>query len=570
MTPQAPTPLASSPIAGGFDAAVIERAIATGALIETASGLIPSGAGHDDTHCESHGETRGETNPAADGALPELLEHERSILSAVLAGTSDNRELWGLFRRRIGLRFNEAVPASLWTSAEHRAVADEIDATFRAERDIQAIQAESLRQSLRQRAIDGRFQGSLQALDTAIAELLRWAAGSSGHDFELACTLFQSAKARQLFYPELRRLLAREQRDICIDGELEACRTALNAAVSITSGRFHSRRSCGTAADAAAESLALAQMPLSERPQPISTGIPSFDLDMRGGIIPGQGEGTYVIAARSGVGKTTVAVAAAMGLAMGGAGVLFFSCELSRRAIGARLLAHYSRRAHGLYTPQYSANDLEGRGNAIAGADLERLQRWSADFAQGRSPTGDAMGPLLYESQFGATVEQFAAVVEDAKAACPQLSAVFLDHFHAMGSSPGFGPNTTAELSARAMQIKALAGRCEVDVFVVAQLNRGAYNNPTGPDVSHLAGTSELERYASAVWLIDRPKTDGYSAPAAGLLEVHHGKFRHGQLASDDLSKTAIRLDRAHCYLEADEARRVFIGSSLYPGVEAL
>ena len=192
MTPQTPTPITATPIAGGFDAAGIERAIATGALIETASGLIPSGAGHD----EAHGEAHDETNPAADGALPELLEHERSILSAVLAGPSDNRELWGLFRRRIGLRFNEAVPASLWTSAEHRAVADEIDATFRAERDIQAIQAESLRQSLRQRAIDGRFQGSLQALDTAIAELLRWADGRRRHDFQLALTPFRAPTPR--------------------------------------------------------------------------------------------------------------------------------------------------------------------------------------------------------------------------------------------------------------------------------------------------------------------------------------------------------------------------------------
>jgi hypothetical protein len=120
------------------------------------------------------------------------------------------------------------------------------------------------------------------------------------------------------------------------------------------------------------------------------------------------------------------------------------------------------------------------------------------------------------------------------------------------------------------MAIKALAGRCELDVFVVAQLNRGAYSNPTGPDVSHLAGTSELERYASAVWLIDRPKPAEFSKPIPGLLEVHHGKFRHGQLADDDLSKTTIRLDRGHCYLEADSARRVFTGSSCYPGVECL
>jgi replicative DNA helicase len=119
------------------------------------------------------------------------------------------------------------------------------------------------------------------------------------------------------------------------------------------------------------------------------------------------------------------------------------------------------------------------------------------------------------------------------------------------------------------MGLKALAGRCDLDIFVVAQLNRGAYGS-SSPDVSHLAGTSELERFASAVWLIDRPKTPEGAPPVPGLLEVHHGKVRHGQLGSIDLGRTLIRIDRAHCFLEADEARRAFVGSDLYPGVEVL
>jgi replicative DNA helicase len=277
------------------------------------------------------------------------------------------------------------------------------------------------------------------------------------------------------------------------------------------------------------------------------------------------------LAARSGVGKTTVGIAAAMGLAFNGASVLVLSCELSRRAIGARLLANYCRKASGVFSSRYSANELEGRGEVIEGLDLERLQQLEAQFSAGIAPNGERMGEVLYQSQFAATVEELAALVEDCKSANPSLSAVFLDHFHAMGPTPGFGSNTTAELAARATTIKAIAGRCELDVFVIAQLNRGAYGNPTGPDVSHLAGTSELERYASAVWLIDRPKLDEFTPAQPGLLEVHHGKYRHGQMAGgSDLSKTTIRLDRSHCYLEGDEARKLFTGSDLYPGVECL
>jgi replicative DNA helicase len=273
-----------------------------------------------------------------------------------------------------------------------------------------------------------------------------------------------------------------------------------------------------------------------------------------------------VLAARSGIGKTTLAIAAAMGLATNGASILFFSCELSQQAILSRLLANYCRHCVGIRTPLYSSNDLEGRGKAIAGDDLARLQHIQECFQHGYAPDSRQMGEVLYQSRFGATIEEFCDLVEDAKAAHPDLSVVILDHFHAMGSSPGYGTNTTAELAARATSLKALAGRCQIDILVVAQLNRGAYASTT-PDVSHLAGTSELERFASAVWLLERPKPTEGERQAAEVLEIHHGKFRHGQINGSDLGRTVIHLDRAHCFLEADEARLAFVGSHLYPGV---
>ncbi|MCP9793579.1 DnaB-like helicase C-terminal domain-containing protein [Vulcanococcus limneticus] len=542
-------------IPGGFDPALVQSLIEQGVLLETAAGLVA---------------TEAPVAPPPEG----LVEHEKNLLAAVLIGSGDQRERWGQFRRAIGLRFDEGVPASLWSDPGHRALALEIDALFRGRRDIAVLNANALREDLQQRAADGRFQGSLQQIETALSEVIAWGEDGQPHpelEFTLACQLFQSAKARALFYPGLRRLLAREQVDHGIDAELEHCRDLLNEATAITAGRFRRNLQLCSAVDAARECIALASLPAEQRPRPISTGIPSLDIDMRGGILPGTGESTWVLAARSGIGKTTVAIAAAMGLAINGASVLVLSCELSRRAIGARLLSSYCRRAAGQFNARYGANDLEGRGAVIEGRDLDTLQQLSAQFSEGLAPNGDRMGQVLYQSQFAATVEQLAALVEDCKSAHPELAAVVLDHFHAMGPTPGYGSNTTAELAARATAIKALAGRCELDVVVVAQLNRGAYGNTTGPDVSHLAGTSELERYASAVWLIDRPRLDEFTPARPGVLEVHHGKCRHGQMAAGlDLSKTTIRLDRSHCYLEADEARKLFTGSDLYPGVECL
>jgi hypothetical protein len=150
----------------------------------------------------------------------EWIAHERAVLAGVLAGKDDHSPRWGLFRRRIGLRYDEAVPARLWSTAELRLVAAEIDAIFRGQRDVRMINAEALRQDARSRLADGRYRGSLQQLEVALAELLDSAQHCSALDFPIACDLFQSAKARQVFYGALHQLLERRQLDGAIEAEI--------------------------------------------------------------------------------------------------------------------------------------------------------------------------------------------------------------------------------------------------------------------------------------------------------------------------------------------------------------
>ena len=382
-----------STIPGAFDPALLQKMIDDGVFIETAAGLMAA-------------EVR---EVPADHSL---AEHEKNLLAAVLVGTDDQRERWGQFRRAIGLRFDEVVPGSIWTQPGLRALALEIDELFRGRRDIDVLNANAIREDLRQRALEGRFRGSLLQLEEALSEVIAWGDDGLIHpelDFKIACQLFQSAKARALFYSGVRKLLAREQIDCSIDGELESCRQLLNDATSITAGRYRQSKEVCVVADSTRECVALASLPADQRPKPISTGIPSLDIDMRGGVLPGTGDSTWVLAARSGVGKTTVGIAAAMGLAYNGASVLVLSCELSRRAIGARLFANYCRKASGVFSSRYSANELEGRGDVIEGRDLEHLKQLADQFGDGLAPNGQRMGNVFYQSQFAATVEELAA-----------------------------------------------------------------------------------------------------------------------------------------------------------------
>jgi len=118
----------------------VDHAIRSGDHIETPQGPLPVPG----THLEP---------PMPPMAAGELLLHEKDLLAAVLCGPDDHRERWGLFRRRIGLRYNEPVPEVLWSSAELRLLAGEIDAIFRGQRDVQAINAQALRHGLRERSL---------------------------------------------------------------------------------------------------------------------------------------------------------------------------------------------------------------------------------------------------------------------------------------------------------------------------------------------------------------------------------------------------------------------------------
>jgi len=232
-------------IPGGFDPALLQRMIDEGIFLETAAGLIPA---------------EKPTLPANHS----LVEHEKNLLAAVLVGTDDQRERWGQFRRAIGLRFDEVVPGSIWSQPGLRALALEIDELFRGRRDIDVLNANAIREDVRQRALDGRFRGSLLQMEEALSEVIAWGDDGLIHpelDFTIACRLFQSAKARGLFYPGLRKLLAREQVDTLIDGELESCRELLNDATSITAGRYRQSFQVCRPSDAGRECLALASLP---------------------------------------------------------------------------------------------------------------------------------------------------------------------------------------------------------------------------------------------------------------------------------------------------------------------
>jgi hypothetical protein len=94
----------------------------------------------------------------------------------------------------------------------------------------------------------------------------------------------------------LELVLGRRHLDGPIEAQFQICRAAVHEAKALTAGYLRDRHSVLSVAEGIGECITLASMPLDQRPKPISAGIPSLDLDRRGGVIPGKGEDTWVLA----------------------------------------------------------------------------------------------------------------------------------------------------------------------------------------------------------------------------------------------------------------------------------
>ena len=193
----------------------------------------------------------------------------------------------------------------------------------------------------------------------------------------------------------------------------------------------------------------------AEKVDPISTGIRALDIDLQGGVNPRDTGKLNVIGARTGVGKTTVGIAAAMGLSLNGCHTLFLSTELNAQEIGARAMSHFAfkNKLHAC-----KSWILEGRGRgttAPAGYDMLR------DLWVEQRQTG-LIGDFKSKAVFHASAEDMAEVIM-ATERDPELSAVFIDHFHALHASKGFSNHPKIERGSSTCQ----PPRSHVDLFLM-------------------------------------------------------------------------------------------------------
>lgn len=239
----------------------------------------------------------------------------------------------------------------------------------------------------------------------------------------------------------------------------------------------------------------------------VGTGYSTLDRMLGGGLL---NEGLYIVGARPGVGKSTLALNIAENMAKAGNAVLFVSLEMSIEQLTAKRLSRETR------IP----------GNAVLMGTL--TEREYSALAAATAYLSER--PLYMNRKPGATVGEIGTMALGIK----DLRCVVIDYLGLIKPSTK-RRSTYEEISEISGSLKSLARRLGVPILCLAQLNRGveARSNKV-PVMSDLRDTGAIEQDADGIIFLHRPdyyadKEEQQGDTSSGLeLNVILAKNRHG------------------------------------------
>ena len=234
-------------------------------------------------------------------------------------------------------------------------------------------------------------------------------------------------------------------------------------------------------------------------PRMATMGIVELD-GCLGGLFAGH---LTVVAARPGLGKTSLAMQAAMHNADKGRSVLFFSLEMPADELMVRIVSGLS------IVPSKTIR----RGN------VERDERAALEAAKSRIQTI----PLSINDRSNSTIEDIRGESR-AHHVANGLDLIIIDYISLIAPSDKRMPRyeQVAEIS---RSLKSLAKELKVPVIALQQLNREAHGKK--PELSHLRESGSIEQDADAVVLLHMDKKEMKNGCVPTLLFV--AKNRHGE-----------------------------------------
>lgn len=223
------------------------------------------------------------------------------------------------------------------------------------------------------------------------------------------------------------------------------------------------------------------------------------------GWIPGA---VYVVAARPSIGKTILAVQAAIGLSEAKGYVALTSLEMSKREIQGRITSQLAEVATGR---------LKGKApnvEPLSAKDWENISRATPRINDLRIDINTKASTVTGIRSHARTTSRRGP-----------LAGIVVDYLGLVNTFPGDKRSTYQQVSEMSRQFKSLAMELEVPVILVVQLNRAnTQRTDPRPQISDLRDSGQIEADADVVLLLhaENPKD-----PDVDLLVA---KNRHGPL----------------------------------------
>jgi replicative DNA helicase len=238
---------------------------------------------------------------------------------------------------------------------------------------------------------------------------------------------------------------------------------------------------------------------LQREPEFISTNSPALN-ELIDGFHAGR---LYVLAARTGIGKTAVALNLSWGLKTR-AKVCFYSLEMTEQEILRRLASLETGTSNGQIKQQ-------------ATSEINEV------LARKFLPALETSGLEIIANPQGFTMAELRAHALKMKAE-GKLEILFIDQLDKIKPSGRLASASEYEiLTKHSTQLKQLALELEVPLVLLAQINREGNEAPT---LKHLKGSGQLEQDADLVFLLDRK---GNPSDKEIELSFNVAKNRHGK-----------------------------------------
>ena len=240
----------------------------------------------------------------------------------------------------------------------------------------------------------------------------------------------------------------------------------------------------------------------------LPTGFRDLD-DLTSGLQPGN---LVIIAARPGIGKSSLAINLARNVAVTNEPVAVFSLEMSRYEIGMRLLC----------------------GEARVPWDRIRNKRVGPDDWIRVVQAGEVLhdAPLHIVDSGNVNIVDIRAKARRMKTARPGLSLLIVDYLQLMTSPMARRPdNRQQEVAEISRSLKLLAKELNIPVVALSQLNR----NPEAradkrPQLSDLRESGAIEQDSDVVMFIHRDDLDPEKKREAELIIAKHRNGPTGQV----------------------------------------